>query len=199
MVRWQCSASWGRSRRSSRTARRACRRRSPAPCSRCCCCTEPGRPGRHADRRALGRGAARDGAEGAPGARLAAAQGDRRGAACSTRPPRVRLQVGEGDELDLDALRAPRRTRARELPRGRRRRRRSSREALALWRGAAARRLPLEPFARARRSRGSRSSGSRRSRTGSTPTSRSAATTARRRARGAGRARTRSASGCTAS
>ena len=63
-------------------------------------------------------------------------------------------------------------------PRGRRPgapRRRTLREALALWRGPPLADLAYEPFARPR-SPGWRSCGSRRSRTASTPTSRSAAT-----------------------
>ena len=94
-----------------------------------------------------------------------------------TRPRGYELQVGEGDELDLDAFERLVHE-GRELLEGDgpATRRRSSREALELWRGAALADLRSEPFAEEAAPR-LEEAGSPRSRTGSTPISRSAATT----------------------
>ena len=72
---------------------------SAAPCSPCCFCTERDARERAADRRALGREPARERAEDAPGARLAAAQGAARPGVLVTRGTATSCS-STSDELD---------------------------------------------------------------------------------------------------
>ena len=133
---------------------------------------EPRGGARAADRRAVGRGAARDGGQGGAGVRLAAAQaaaGRDAGDAAAGLPARGRAGGGRPA-----AVRAAGR-RGAEMPS-------PARASSLLRRGArlcgAGRRWPSSARSRSRGSRrgGSRTCGWRRSRSGSRPTSRSAAT-----------------------
>ena len=106
------------------------------------CCTRTRSSQPTADRRALGRRAARDGGQERPGLRLAAAQGAR-GRPARHRAARLRA-ARRARRARPRALRAPRRrgAGADRAPRAEK-----LREALALWRGPAAGDLAYEPFA----------------------------------------------------